>query len=92
MRRRAEIAHAAATSAMNAMRAAFAAARETLDTAENLTIPDAERLPIVQAARRQFEAAQAALDAAIRLVDGAGDCRALVERSEISRLGVPILR
>lgn len=91
MKRRAEVAQCAVHGALNALRAAREAARESLAIAHELSIDKADAEAIRQAAQRHLDRVEAAILALEAAAATADEVCATVERAAISRLGVPIL-
>lgn len=91
MKRRAEVAQHAVHGALNALRAARDAARESLSVANELSLDKTDVESIRHAARvhlARVEEAIAALEHAARTAANVCDA---VEHAAISRLGVPVL-
>jgi hypothetical protein len=92
MRRRAEIAKHTTQGAHNALLAAHAAADESVQVALTLSIDPADVRAICAATRLHKQRIDDALRAIEAAVQSAVMMAEVVDRAEISRLGIPILR
>lgn len=91
MRRSAEIARHSMQGAWQAMRAANDAASQALANARRLAMSPAERQRIADAAEVHARNAQAAILAMQAAVDSSVELMALVDRTETSHVGFPVL-
>jgi hypothetical protein len=91
MRRTAEIARHSIQGAGQALRAAQAAARQTLDLAGQLAIPQDEAAAISRAAKAHLERCVQAVAAAQAAMESAQTLMETVDRTETSRVGMPVL-
>ncbi|MBN8525043.1 MAG: hypothetical protein J0M02_06895 [Planctomycetes bacterium] len=92
MRRRAEIAKHTVEGALHALEAARAAAHEALEMAMALTIDPADLQAIRAATSEHVRRMDAALQAVQAAVRSAVEAEAVVDRAEITRFGIPVLR
>lgn len=92
MRRNAEVAHSSTSGAYHALHAARDAAREACEQAAGLTIAADEAQAIRNAAISHLHAIEHALGHAEEALKHAIALDQAVDRAEISRFGIPVLR